>query len=207
MGILSSRHPILNNRGRLPYLRRRDALIISKTQRLLYCLLCYGIFSKNETFLIVPSGKTESGCKGNNFLAYLPNFPGTFFFKTSRLSGEPTGSSPKAGAKVVGSRITAKHIRKFFHQNNEVFYSNTEIQGVTKAHFPEEEGRGLGMYTIIIYIYIGQTKDYRGKDDGRTRSVKMQAMRYFYVNICCKLSETFLLLPQPISLSNKKLQA
>ena len=138
-----------DSRGRLPYLWRRDALINSKTQRLLYCLLCYGIFSKNETFVSVASRLAESGCKGNNFLAYLPNFPETFFFKAFRPSGQPTGSSPKAGAKVVGSSITAKYIRKFFHQNNEVFYSNAEIQGVTKSHFPEEEGRGLGLYTII----------------------------------------------------------
>ena len=147
---------VLPGRGRLPYLWRRAALINLKAAAPLVLLaLLWNLFKERNLF-IVAIRKTESGCKGNNFPAYLPNFPETFFFKAFRPSGQPTGSSPKAGAKVVGSHITAKYIRKFFHQNNEVFhqnnevfYSNTEIQGVTKSHFPEEEGRGLGLYTII----------------------------------------------------------
>ena len=109
-------------------------------------------FQRTKPFLIVPSGKTESGCKGNNFLAYLPNFTGTFFFKTSRLSGEPTGSSPKAGAKVVGSHVTAKHIQDFFYRKMKVFCSTAGIQRVTSAQSKMGNLSGTNKYTIIIYI-------------------------------------------------------
>ena len=148
MGILSSRHPILNNRGRLPYLWRRDALIISKPQRLLYCLLCYGIFSKNETFLIVPPVWRKADAKVTT-LRHIFQTLRELFFKTSRLSGEPTGSSPKAGAKVVGSHVTAKHIQDFFHRKMKVFCSTAGIQRVTDEDFQERKGRGKQIYTII----------------------------------------------------------
>ena len=127
MGILFSRYPLREGRGRLPYLWRRDALINSKTQRLLYCLLCYGIFSKNETFLIVPPGKRKADAKVTTLRRIFQTLR-ELFFKTSRLSGEPTGSSPKAGAKVVGSHVTAKHIQNFFYRKMKVFCSMAGIQ-------------------------------------------------------------------------------
>ena len=90
MGILFSRYPLRGGRGRLPYLLRRAALINLKAAAPLVLLaLLWNLFKERNLF-IVAIRKTESGCKGNNFLAYLPNFPETFFSKPSvRLANQP----------------------------------------------------------------------------------------------------------------------
>ena len=76
------------------------------------CTACfvYGIFSKNYPSQGASPAKGESGCKGNNFRAYPPNFRGTFF----RVPGEPEGSFPKAGAKVGLITANAKLTGNFF---------------------------------------------------------------------------------------------
>ena len=144
MGILSSRHPILNNRGRLPYLHAAMLRHSSKPPHVLYCLLCYGIFSncllcygifsKNETFLIVPPVWRKADAKVTT-LRHIFQTLRELFFKTSRLSGEPTGSSPKAGAKVVGSHVTAKHIQDFFLPKNDFFVQRLEYSEL-QTHSP-----------------------------------------------------------------------
>ena len=105
-------------------------------------------FQRTITLIQDTFRKTESGCKGNNFTAYLPNFHGTFFFKTPDPDGEPAGSSPKAGAKVQAFNVTAKHINHFFQEFDEVFYTYADIQMVTterKRGRKRKEGKG---YTI-----------------------------------------------------------
>ena len=79
---------------------------------LLYYCIVYVNLIKDRSFL-TPSVLRESGCKGKEFLAYPPNFCGTFFevFFSERSSGV---SFPKAGAKVRSLFQTAKRSAKFF---------------------------------------------------------------------------------------------
>ena len=79
---------------------------------LLYYCIVYVNLIKDRSFL-TPSVLRESGCKGKEFLAYPPNFCGTFFevFFSERSSGV---SFPKAGAKVRSYFQTAKRFAKFF---------------------------------------------------------------------------------------------
>ena len=114
----------------------------------LVLLACYGIFSKNDHLNSGRLRKTESGCKGNNFTTYLPNFHGTFFFKTPDPDGEPAGSSPKAGAKVQAFNVTAKHINHFFQEFNEVFYTCADIQMVTTERKRGRKRKEEKVYTI-----------------------------------------------------------
>ena len=120
MGILFSRHPILNNRGRLPYLWRRDALIISKTQRLLYCLLCYGIFSKNETFLIVPSGKQKADAKVTTLRRIFQTLRELFFQNLPPVRGTNRFIA-ESGCKSSGFSRNGKTYTRLFLPKNESF--------------------------------------------------------------------------------------
>ena len=81
---------------------------------LLYYCIVYVNLIKDRSFL-TPSVLRESGCKGKEFLAYPPNFCGTFFrsFFSERSSGV---SFPKAGAKVRSLFQTAKRSAKFFFE-------------------------------------------------------------------------------------------
>ena len=81
---------------------------------LLYYCIVYVNLIKDRSFL-TPSVLRESGCKGKEFLAYPPNFCGTFFevFFSERSSGV---SFPKAGAKVRSYFQTAKRFAKFFFE-------------------------------------------------------------------------------------------
>ena len=78
---------------------------------LLYYCIVYVNLIKDRSFL-TPSVLRESGCKGKEFLAYPPNFCGTFFEVFSERSSGV--SFPKAGAKVRSLFQTAKRSAKFF---------------------------------------------------------------------------------------------
>lgn len=148
MGILFSRHPSRGQPGTVAISSRGYASIFIKAAACLVLLALLWNLFKERNLSYRAFRKTESGCKGNNFLAYLPNFPETFF-KAFRPSGEPTGSSPKAGAKVVGSHVTAKHIQDFFYRKMKVFCSTAGIQRVTDEDFQKRKGRGKQIYTIV----------------------------------------------------------
>ena len=153
MGICSPGYPAWGQPGTVAISSRGNTSIFIKAAAclVLLALLCYGIFSKNETFLIVPSGKRKADAKVTTLRRIFQIFR-KLFFKAFRPSGEPTGSSPKAGAKVVGSHVTAKHIQDFFYRIIKVFCSTAGIQRVTNAQSKMGDLSGTNKYTIIIYI-------------------------------------------------------
>ena len=108
-------------------------------------------FQRTKPFLIVPPVWRKADAKVTTLRRIFQTFR-KLFFKTSRLSREPTGSSPKAGAKVVGSDVTAKHIQDFFYRIMKVFCSTAGIQRVISAHSKMGDLSGTNKYTIIIYI-------------------------------------------------------
>ena len=103
-----------------------------------------------------PPKKGESGCKGNNFRAYPPNFRGTFFSSPR----EPEGSFPKAGAKVGLITANAKLTGNFFGSFLDGKTQSTGKLGVRNKKKTKDGGKGERSYTI--YNIITRRKDSGG---------------------------------------------